>query len=167
MTIITCLSVTSSYFDVQSCADEWHQGGGEVDRHVLIHRHVHQHQPLRDNKERFIHSFSYQSESPNGLLILWTAFKQIKHKLHSLSSHRPVIWCLCIFLNWITDEQPLKWFPRDLHSLIRRTQTHVCFNAVHAKWALKWNSLLWSSSADLHWNSFCTFSTNNAACFWL
>lgn len=42
--------LTSGYFDVQSCADERHQGGGEVDGHVLVHRHVHQHQPLRDNE---------------------------------------------------------------------------------------------------------------------
>lgn len=67
ITARTCQSVplTSRYLDVQSCADERHQGGGEVDAHVLVHRHVHQHQPLTDNEGRrgdrrtFIHSIIY------------------------------------------------------------------------------------------------------------
>lgn len=51
----TCLSVTltSCYFDVQRSADEWHQRWGEVDGHVFVHRHVHQHQPLRANEDRW------------------------------------------------------------------------------------------------------------------
>lgn len=48
------ISLTSSDFDVQSRADERHQSGGEVDGHVLIHRHVHQHQPLTDKRRSYI-----------------------------------------------------------------------------------------------------------------
>ena len=33
--------LTSGYFDLQSSADEGHEGGGEVDGHVIVHRHVH------------------------------------------------------------------------------------------------------------------------------
>lgn len=39
-------SLTSSYLDLQRSADEGHKGGGKVDRHVLIHRHVHQDKSL-------------------------------------------------------------------------------------------------------------------------
>ncbi len=35
-------ALTSGYLDLQGGADEGHEGGGEVDGHVLVHRHVHQ-----------------------------------------------------------------------------------------------------------------------------
>lgn len=34
--------LTSGYLDLQGRADEGHEGGGEVDGHVIVHRHVHQ-----------------------------------------------------------------------------------------------------------------------------
>ena len=45
--------LTSGYLYLQGRADEGHEGGGEVDRHVIVHRHVHQHQPLRANEDRW------------------------------------------------------------------------------------------------------------------
>lgn len=45
--------LTFGDFDVQSCPDQSHQGGGEVDCHVLSYWHIHQNQPLcqRERKE--------------------------------------------------------------------------------------------------------------------
>lgn len=38
--------LTSGYLHLQSGANESHERGGEVDGHVVVHRHVHQDQPL-------------------------------------------------------------------------------------------------------------------------
>lgn len=37
---------TSGYLDLQGGADEGHEGGGEVDGHVVVHGHVHQDESL-------------------------------------------------------------------------------------------------------------------------
>lgn len=39
---ILTFSLTSGYLDLQGSADKGHEGGGEVDGHVIVHRHVHQ-----------------------------------------------------------------------------------------------------------------------------
>lgn len=39
-------ALTSGYLDLQGGADEGHEGGGKVDGHVLVHRHVHQDESL-------------------------------------------------------------------------------------------------------------------------
>lgn len=51
MTVNVCLkvlsfSLTSGYLDLQGGADESHEGGGEVNGHVVVHRHVHQDESL-------------------------------------------------------------------------------------------------------------------------
>lgn len=38
--------LTSRYLDLEGGADQRHEGGCEVDAHVVIHRHVHQYQSL-------------------------------------------------------------------------------------------------------------------------
>lgn len=38
--------LTSLYLDLQGGADEGHEGGGEVDGHVIVYRHVHQDESL-------------------------------------------------------------------------------------------------------------------------
>lgn len=34
--------LTSGYLNLQGGADEGHEGGGEVNGHVIVHGHVHQ-----------------------------------------------------------------------------------------------------------------------------
>lgn len=43
--------LTFGNLDVQSCPDQSHQCGGEVDRHVLSHWHIHQDQSLCEREE--------------------------------------------------------------------------------------------------------------------
>lgn len=38
--------LTSGDLDIQGSANQGHEGGGEMDGHVLVHRHVHQDEPL-------------------------------------------------------------------------------------------------------------------------
>lgn len=37
---------TSGDLDIQGSANQGHEGGGEMDGHVLVHRHVHQDKSL-------------------------------------------------------------------------------------------------------------------------
>lgn len=51
---------TSGNLDIQGSANQGHESGGEVDGHVLVHRHVHQDEslmaadgiPVRDTQGR-------------------------------------------------------------------------------------------------------------------
>lgn len=44
--------LTFGDFDVQSCPDQSHKCGGEVDGHVLGYWHIHQDQPLYEREKR-------------------------------------------------------------------------------------------------------------------
>lgn len=43
--VLTC-ALTSGYLDLKGGAYKGHEGGGEVHRHVVVHRHVHEDESL-------------------------------------------------------------------------------------------------------------------------
>lgn len=39
---VLTFGLTSGYLDLKGSADKGHEGGGEVDGHLIVHRHVHE-----------------------------------------------------------------------------------------------------------------------------
>lgn len=98
--------LTFGNFNVQSCPDQSHKSGGEVDGHILSYWHVHQDQPLCEREKRNSRPKKKKKKSKDTLVRRGEKFRgqmhrqkrraRIPHPLAqpcSPASHWRLIWC--------------------------------------------------------------------------